>query len=326
MPLGLSKWKTFRHNFTATSVDDLALKIKDYLLEVKWIHISDVTGGYKLFTRSPQNLEAYFYIRNLGHTAGVFPNAYQTLTMNWESIDGTITGMDLEIAYNTIPDEEYVLITGKSQFALAKVGVSADVHGSSLIVSIPFIPTEISCGGKRPVQGLITQCWISMGDFESAGSPRKYLILGSGTFAPEDQVSYEALWETDLCVGGSHIGSLRMPTLTYAPYIFNGFNFPSDNIWATHDFFRIEPFLAWGTSNSDDPMIRGQLWDCMIFAKPFAMDYTIQMDGYNWYVYTDNYLYGVLAFIDIDGGTGDEGVLYPGTTTEGNKLAAFIYD
>lgn len=321
MPLALSNWKITKSIFTVTGVDDLATKIKDYLVTVNWIAFSMV-GGWRMFCRSPQNLEAYLLIRNLGHTTGIF--GYQQLTFNWQSIDGTITGMDLEIAWDTVPGETFLLIAGKSQFALAKMGVNTDAKGSSLVVSIPFIPTEIACGAVRPVKDLITQCWIAMGDHNGAGSPRKYLILGDSPFGATDQESYEGLWEVTLTPGGHHEGSLRMPMLTYAPYIFNAFNFPSDDVWATHDFFRIEPFLAWGDTNTGIPVIRGQLWDCMNFAKPFVMDYTIQMDGLNWHVYTDNYLYGVLAFIDVPG-TGEGGHPFD-NIGEGSNFASFIYD
>lgn len=315
MPIALSNWPIVREKIIPTSVSDFIERLNVLLISVKWVSES-VANGYKYLITSPQGLRCYCYIRNLGHTTGLFGDPQ--VTFNFERFDGSVTGMDQEIFVNV---HEYIILAGKSQIAIAITGINANVGGSSLIGGIPFIPDEDLCNGVRPAYGT-DNCFIGMGDHNGQGSPRQYLTLGGSPFGPTIQESYEGLWGDDYCAGGNSIGSLRVGLLAYAPFIFQGFNFPSPDIWASGDFWRMEPFLIWGRINSELPLIRAQLWDSMIFSKPFPMDKEVQMDDLLWYVYTDNYFYGVLAFITSP--TGDEGV--PTRGTAAGNYAAFLYD
>jgi len=305
-----------KDTFTAVSANDFVSKVNDYLVQANWIS-NTVANGYKLLATSPQGLQIYLYVRNLGHTTGTFGDPQ--VTFNFETLDGMTTGIDQEIAMH--PGAVFVIIAGKSYFRIATIGVSSDIGGSFLIGEIPFIPDENLCDGYKP-SNPTDKCFISMGDHNGGGSPRTYLILGSSLFGPTNQISCEALWGTDYCAEGDSIGSLRMPLLTCAPFIFQGFNVPSPDVWATGDFWRMEPFLVWGTTNSTLPLIRAQSWDSMHFAKAFPMDKEIQMDKLKWYVFTDNYFYGVYACLFTS--TGSNGVnTNPGV---GSDFAAFLYD
>lgn len=317
MPIALTNWKIINERFTASDVDNFISQLDAYLISVHWVSTA-VANGYKYLVTSPQGLQCYVYVRNLGHVAFLFGPF--TCTFNMQSLDGTITGQDQEIAVTNITDRTFVIIAGKCQFALAVVGRNSGIEGTSLICGIPFIPDEDLCHGVKP-SNPTNQCFYSMGDFNATGSPRKYLILGSSPFGDEPQTNYEAVWDNLLIPGGSSLTALRMPVLTYASYAFNAFDFPSEDVWATHDFWRMEPMLAWAAFGGD-PILTSQLWDSMVFAKKFPMDYTIQMDGVNWYVYTDNYLYGVLAFLFTP--TGEGGNPFPGSGSD-DKLAAFLY-
>lgn len=321
LPIALSNWDITKDTFTVTSVDNFVTKMNVYLTSVHWVGTA-VTGGFRYLITSPQGRQVYCFIRNLGHrTGGVFTSPQ--CTINFKTIDGTITGMDHEIIIRGTPDNVFVIIAGKSQLALARIGVHEDNLGSSIVCGIPFISGEASCGGIRPSVPS-DQCFFAMGDHQNGGSPRKYLLLGSGLFGPESQNSCEALWGTDLCGAGNSIGSIRIPVFTYASSIFHGFNFPSNMNWASHDFFRLEPLLVWGNVNAAEPVIRAQLWDSMIFTRPFSMDYTVQMDGLTWYVFTNNYLFGVLAF--ISGSTGSNGNPDPDILGgSSDKFAAFVW-
>lgn len=319
MPIALSNWPITKQTFTSATVASFIATMNTHLTSVGWLG-AVVPQGFKYHITSPQGLQIYCYLRDLGHGTGIFGTDKQA-TFTFETLDGTITGLDHDIVIRNSSPNDFILIAGKSQMALAKVGVHNDLGGSSIVCGIPFIPDEDLCDGWKP-SNPTDQCFIAMSDMDAGGSPRAYLILGAGSISPENQFSCEALWGTSYCAEGNYIGSIRLTCLTCAPYIFQGFNYPCPDIWATKDFWRMEPFLAWGLTEDKIPVLRAQLWDSMIFAKSFVMDHEVAMDQLNWYVFTDNYFYGVLAFNYTSTGT-------DGTNTTygiGGDLGAFIYD
>ena len=317
MPIALSNWPIIKDSFTVTDRTDFTSKVNAYLVQANWVS-STVSGGYKILATSPQGLQAFLYVRDLGHSTGIFGDPQ--VTFNWQTVDGTITGIDQEIALR--PGVTFIILAGKSYMRLATIGVGLDSGGSSLICEIPFIPDVDLCNGIVPATGT-NQCFVAMGDHNNGGSPRRYLILGGSPFGPEPQISCEALWGTDYCAEGNAIGSLRMGLLTYAPFIFNGFNAPSPDIWGlTEDFWRMESYLIWGKDNATLPLLRAQSWDSMHFAKPFPMDKELQVDKLNWYIFTDNYFYGVYACLFTTTGQNGENT-NPGVTSD---YAAFLYD
>lgn len=319
MSIALTNYKIVKATFHASTRTEFIEKVNGYLVQVGWIP-QVVAGGYKYSVTSPQGLQAYAFWRDKGHTAIA---GDPQVTFNWTTVLEDITGMDQEIVIRPIPDRDFVIIAGKCYFRIATLGVNTDQGGSSLIAEIPFTNKKIECETLITTKPAV-QCWISMGDHSNGGSPRQALILGSSFFGPNTQASCEALWDTDLCEGGNPYGSLRIPMLTTATFIFQAFNFPSPDIWGlSNNFWRVEPNLVWGKLNSDLPLLRAQCWDCMLFARPFAGDTIVNVDDLDWYIYTDNYFYGVMACLFSN--TGEGGQSHNPANGQKN-LGVFTYD
>ncbi len=259
-----------------------------------WI-ISTTADGYKCYCQSPQGLEANLFMEDLGHRLSL--SYHTTITFRFESIDGFYVGQDQEIEIDPgFP--QYQIVCGMCQLFISGVGISGpSPGGSSFCGGIPFRPDAAgTCGGQLVSDESVYQLFWSMGDFSGLGSdPRKYLIQANS------QENCEALWNLVFSPAGIPISSVRMPAIVPAPYIFQGFNYPSETRWYwsgvdqdLRDFFVYEPLLCWGYSSGYKAEIRAQIWDAGIFSTNTPADTTRDFFGYHWLNWTHNYLYGGL--------------------------------
>jgi hypothetical protein len=67
--------------------------------------------------------------------------------------------------------------------------------------------------------------------------------------------------------------------------------------WHDGSLLTYEPLITWGlTSHSDEPLIRGQLWDAAMISGQFVADQTTTFDSHNWWVYTHNVAWGFSSY------------------------------
>lgn len=297
MPLISSGGVQIIHSFTISNGVDLMNEVSTVLQACGWI-ATVVTDGFRFQGQSPQGMEIFLYIRDLGHKQGVF--FPPEITFTFQTTDMAITGIDHELVINT--SYTYQIIACRCQLFICVLGVLSDPSGSSICGGIPWIPFAVgTCSDQVIVEELPTQSFWAMGDSgnNTGTSPRQALIEGSSIFGPEPMPGCEALWGTDYCAPGNDVGSLRIPLLTTAPYIFQAFNFPSHVRYHNDDYLTYEPILVWGTSNSTIPIVRGQIFNSMITSIPFDMDTSRLVDGIPMVNYTHQYLYGALHLIAI---------------------------
>jgi hypothetical protein len=64
---------------------------------------------------------------------------------------------------------------------------------------------------------------------------------------------------------------------------------PSLYRWASGDIITSDPLVSWSlTGVTDEPMIRGQLWDALIIQDSIAGDATFSFDSHNWFNLTNS--------------------------------------
>jgi hypothetical protein len=290
MPIALSGGPIVTASFVPASPADLADRLA-VILGDTGAAITTVSGGYKLRLTSGQALQADLYIRDLGHRLG--PSYGLTTTLQLVTTDGLISGLEQELVVDLRTRQ---VVAGSSQLASSLVGVKIENQGGTYIGGIPFFPLVSVCTLEVPALAT-TQGFWSMCDYNLGTTPRDTLIMGNSPSTPDGRVNCEALWNSDYCAAGNAIGSVRIPCLTPAPQIFQGFNLPSPVLWWNGDELRYEPFLVWGTTNGTLPAIRAQIWDALIFSKQDVMDHIQIVDGDRFVSFTDGYLYGTLNLL-----------------------------
>lgn len=260
-----------------------------------------VSGGIKFRATSPQGFQIDLFVLDLGHSLG--PSFGPTVTLYFQTTDTTITGFQHELVAD---GRARNLIVGPSQIFDAILGVATENQGGTFCGGIPFFPNPLVCHREIPARATTRGFW-AMSDFNLGVTCRTSLILGTNFSAPDSRKNCEALWNSNYCAPANPFGSLRIPTLTPGPQIFQGFNVNSPTLWYNNDFLRIEPLLVWGLNNASLPEIQAEIYDAVIFSKQMAMDVTTHVDGYDWLSFTDNYLYGSLNLLlplPAGGGTG----------------------
>jgi hypothetical protein len=299
MPMAASGGPIVSTSFVPGSVSDLCDRLAA-IMTTTGAGVTTVSGGYKLRITSPQGLLADLYIRDLGHRLG--PSYGLTATLQFVTTDAAISGVEQELV---VDGRTRQVVAGPSQLASSFVGVKIENQGGTYIGGIPFFPLVSVCSGEVPALAT-TRGWWSMCDFNLGTTPRDTLIMGHNPSSPDGRVNCEALWNSDYCAPGNAIGSVRIPCLTPAPFIFQGFNLPSPVVWWNGDELRYEPALVWGTTNATLPNIRAQIYDGMIFSKQDSMDHVQMVGGDRFVSFTDNYLYGSLNLLmspaDYSGG------------------------
>jgi hypothetical protein len=288
MPVALTGAPIVQRHFTANTASLLIENVVQALVFVGWIS-STVTNGYKLQCVSPQGLNVFLYIRSLGHR---FSLSFEpTITLNFETLDGTVTGVDQEIEISGA--NTYQLVAGCCYLALGNLVSSVNTGGGNFIGGIPFVPDAAPCGEQIPALS-VNQAFWSMGDYGGIGyTPRQGLITNG-------QLSHsEALWNDIYSPPGDPDSSVRFPTLTPAPSIAYGFNFPSCVEFYNPDlFYRIEPLLVWGLEAGHPLKIRAQAWDAMLFCKrSMPMDVITESDDHDWLCWSDAYLFAGLHLL-----------------------------
>lgn len=293
MPLISSGGTQLFHKFTASVQGDIITEVSTVLQACGWV-ATVVTDGIRLQGQSPQGLQIFLYIRDLGHKFGTF--FPPQITFNFQTIDGTITGIDHELVFDAT--YTYQIVACICQIFISVKGVLKDVSGSVICGGIPWIPFTVGpCSNEIIVTDLPDQSFWAMGDSGDAFSPRVHLITGLSPFGPFDMKGSEALWGTDYCAESNPIGSPRILALTVAPLIFSAFNFPSHIRYFNGDIITYEPILVWGTHNDDLPCVRGQVFNSLITSVPFDMDTTRMVEGIPMINFTHQYLYGALHLI-----------------------------
>lgn len=304
MPLQSAGGIQLLQTFHASNGPDLVSAISDALQACGWV-ATPVTDGFRLLGQSPQGMEILLYVRDLGHKFGAFFPF--EVTLQFQTTDFLISGEEHELMIE--PSWTYQIIASCCQFFICAVGVVRDVSGSSVCGGIPYIAGAAGpcggAGGQIVVDGLPSQSFWAMGDYNGGGSPRQFLIQGESPFGPDPMVGCEGLWGTDYCAGGNAIGSVRIPALTVAPIIFSALNHPSPIIYHDDSYLTYEPFLVWGTDNTTLPVVRGQIYDALITSKQFDMDTTRVVEGIPMVNFTHQYLYGALHLTGNSEGSGN---------------------
>jgi len=296
MPIALSEGRVIHRLFVAATPAGMVEIINTTLQACDWISTA-VTGGYRLQGVSPQGLNIYLYVRDLGHTFQAGPLEFiPQCTFNFETIDGAFIGMDHEM----IPTlGTCQIVAGCCYLWVSILGMAFHAGGSHFCGQIPFAPDAAACGEAIPALST-NQCFWASGDSVGDVGPRGALLT-NGTMSQS-----EALWNTDYCAGGSAVGSPRFSCLTWASHVFGGFDLPSLILWRNGDDFELEPTLCWGTSNAAIPQLRTQAYDCMIFTDPVAMDTRQTRNGRDYLAFTNLYRFGCLHLI-IPTGSFSEG-------------------
>lgn len=291
MPLAQTGARLCHRRFTASTAAKLIDNCVSALVFCGWVVESTVTGGYRLQGVSPQGLNIFLYIRDLGHSAGILVGYPYTVTFTFQTIDGVFTGLDQEVGIDAT--KTYQIVAGPCQIFLSMVGVTNDGGGSNMCGGIPFVPFAATCGGQIPALST-NQCFWSMGDFGSGKPARNNLIT------QDNQHQCEALWNDQYMTDGYGLYSLRIACIVPAPNIQSGFNYPSPAIWYNGDFYRYEPLLCWGLQRFYTPKVRAQIWDACVFSKTFALDTRQNVDvegaSYSWLNWTSpaGFVYGSL--------------------------------
>lgn len=280
MPVALTNSPIVYQTFTASSRSVMIEAVNAALKEVGWTSVA-VTGGYRLQGVSPQGMQVYLYVRDKGHSF-----YSPQVTYNFQTVDGSITGIDHEISIDA--SRTYQILCGVCYSFISNVGSDRPGDGSSFCGGIPFIPGASPCGSVVPASDPPSQSFWAMSDKFGGASPRWSLILAG------DQNMCEALWGTDYCAPGNRVGSVRIPALCPANNIGGGFNLPSPVRWHNGDYVTIEPFLVWGLTNTDLAIIRAQIYDAMVFSWIQPADKFTTRFGFRWMNYTHNWNNGSL--------------------------------
>lgn len=300
MPVAFSGFTPIHFAYSPTSRADIISMYSALLPSAGW-NPTSVSGGVRFRATSPQGFQIDLFVVDLGHHLG--PSFGPTTTLYFQTTDTSITGFQHELVADGRPRN---LIVGPSQIFDSLVGVAVENQGGTFCGGIPFFPNPAVCHHEIPAMATTRGFW-AMSDFNTGVTCRTSLILGTNFSAPDSRNNCEALWNSAYCAPGNPIGSVRIPTLTPGPQIFQSFNVNSPTLWYNDDFLRIEPMLVWGINNATLPRIQAEMYDAVIFSKQMSMDVTTHADGYDWLSFTDNYLYGSLNLLlplPAGGGTG----------------------
>lgn len=146
------------------------------------------------------------------------------------------------------------------------------------------------------LQGVVTECIWGQSNCTNSDSSttlypsfRTHMFTGfsSAQCNQWNDVNGNA-WEVNGVAGaGPHPGAQQL-MLQIGPLISESYQPPAYR-WHDGSHLTYEPLLIWGlTSLTDEPLIRGQLWDCAIISGKFVADQTTAFDAYNWWVITHN--------------------------------------
>lgn len=295
MPMAFSGGNVALAYFNGPDTATIGDKTLAYLKWCGWEIESTTPDGYRLQCVSPQGMNVFLYIEDLGHSAGLSFNP--TLTFRFTSITGDVVGQDQEIEIGA--SDGYELWCNQCSIFLAKRGVAFDSGGGSICGGIPFVPGGTTCNEKYQAE-TVSQAFWSMGDFLTGVTPRRDLITRN------DQKNSEACLNGNYSPGNVIASSVRIPAITVSSQIFNGLNFPSRTIWYTYDELFYEPFLVWGMTSGVQPRLRGQIYDVVVHSKARPLEERFTADNFPFINWTDNWQYGgvglLLATLDPNAG------------------------
>lgn len=148
---------------------------------------------------------------------------------------------------------------------------------------VPNLPSFLQAGQASPIYEAI---WLNGNaetdsDTTARGSFRSSLGWNGSSIGNCTFITNGSIWE----MTGSNQGGIGTFTLIN----MNGNIFQGTNAtwyrWHDSSAMLIDPILMWGlTSNSDEGMGRGQLWDCFISNEAYSIDTTLSSIGsHNWW-------------------------------------------
>lgn len=295
MPLALSGSRIILSDYPASTAAELGDRTISRLQWAGWVVESTTTHGYRLQCESPQGMDVFMYVEDLGHRLNL---AFQpTLTFRFETLDGLVTGQDQEVEVNNASG--YELWANRCSLFLSQKGIDVNSGGGNFCGGIPFIPGAVACNSKLQTDGAMQAFW-AMGDYNTGTSPRHALITYN------TQNNCEAGWNDKYSPGGSFTSSLRIPAVTIASAVTNGLNFPTRVIWYSYDELFYEPFLCWGLESGDDTRLRGQIYDAVCYSKARVLETTFTAETIPFLNWTNNWFYGgiglLLASEDLNAG------------------------
>lgn len=275
-----------------------------------------ISGGYTFTGSSPQGLSVGVSIWDPGTGSQV-------------RVKFGAAGVERRLKVAT--GYTYQIVCNPCQLFVSRPGVASDVNGSVVCGGVPRVASTM-CSGSSVAESA-TETWWASGDYYGspfffAANPRLQLLQyndeGNHTSAPGGPRMGEAMWNGNYCApwsGGSSDGTPEIVTITATEQIDlggapGGVNSPA--LWYGDDPLVYDPLICWGTSLTDAPMIRGQIWDAVIVSKSHAMDadqtaedaLTVSpYDGRTWINFTDQYLWGSL-WLMLPGTTGSGGGNY----------------
>lgn len=261
-----------------------------------------ITGGWKFTGTSPQGL-----IVDLSVTD---PGSGTQVNLQFSSAGGTGIDRPLRVGAGFL----YQVVANPCQLFISRPGLNGDVNGSVVCGGVPWVPS-VTCEGST-VSEAASEAWWASSDawdpFAFAATPRTTLLQYHANHDYGSNINGgkgEAVWNGSHCVADREVGMPEIVTVASTEDIDQNYVFhdaQSPTLWYPDQPFLYEPVIAWGTTKTDQPVIRGQIWDAVISSKGYPMDadqkteplLTVPTyDEFGWINYTHNYFWGSLWLI-----------------------------
>jgi hypothetical protein len=229
-------------------------------------------------TPNPQNLVCRVQLQDTG--------SGQCAQIRFRNQGNTKAQANQMFLYTTT-GKVYRVIANKYQFFCFSSD-SMTVGRTFVAGGVPYLPSFL--------QGVIYEAiWCHGNSINSDTDATLRASFRTGSYvgysnseANDWQVVNGNSWETYGTYNGDYPGHQVLITQMGAKQSYYNSWQPPVYRWHDGSVLTFEPLIAWGISNSTEPMIRGQLWDAALVTGQYVADQTTTFDSNNWWVLTNN--------------------------------------
>jgi hypothetical protein len=275
---------------------DISTNLETILLSAGWTTISGHATTNLLMQSglSPSGLQMRLRIKDNGGNCSALSIENKTSTI---AQGNTSTNQGLFLLPGTL--KNFRVIANKYQAFIFSTSFTSSRE--FVYVGVPALPSELV--------GLITDCIIGAGDAQTDSDaiyratfrtaldfdgnntvnlmPNQAFIL-NGSFA---EVSNNTWFLNGVTAAGNNNGTATLRLISTSG---RGSNNQSGYRWHDGASFINDAIISFGmSSNNDEGLARGYIWDACVVSDFFAADNTVTgMDSHNWWIVTQNNMGG----------------------------------
>lgn len=260
--------------------------IETALLAAAWTTVSGhATTNLLMQTHStPYPLQANFRFRDNGGTS---------IQITVENTSGSVAGpggTGNGVSLTPVNTRVFRVIANPYQFFILVPG-TYNAACTFAFGGVPYVPSFVTG---------VTAAGLVMGNSESDGDTSTRLSWRTNLTPVTSNFTiglFQTLWNASLFNGTNTApGSAPACPCLLVPMMANlaaigtttaTWNQPYR--WAGLQIHSGDPLICWGlTGYSDEPQIRGQLWDALVVCDAYTGDSTSSWDSHNWFAITNN--------------------------------------